>query len=418
MKRSWLLVLLCLMLTGCAETIHRTGDKKRLKVAVFNGAYDAAYWQECEERFEEVHPDVDVELQISANIGNILLPRIDVGDVPDVVYLASTNDSEFTQKLMQEHRLASLEDVFTPQLQERFLDHVLESGQLRPYLDRELYLAPLYYNVTGLWYNKALFAQHGYQVPQTWDEFLALGEQAKADGIDLFTFQGLNPTYLEAMLWPMLAEKIGIEGLNRIFRYDDDAWLQDGIQDVLDVFQEIGKQGYMKEDTIILSYWQAQKRFIDQEALFLPCGNWLLQEMDDQIASHDDFAFMNVPSFTAGASDYATVMVEQIYVPKDAQQPELGKAFVAFQYESEMVHLNEEIGGGYVPLKQDTQSVDVPQPYQIFEYGVLPITASFDVEYGVDSDRVVFEQVAKLLSQEQTSEEMIAYMTQYYENIK
>lgn len=36
-----------------------------------------------------------------------------------------------------------------------FLDNKLTA----PYGDGTVYLAPLYYNVTGLWYNSALFAE-------------------------------------------------------------------------------------------------------------------------------------------------------------------------------------------------------------------------------------------------------------------
>lgn len=411
MKQHLKLFLLCCLslcaLSACESSTNASADQRILKVAVFNGAYDTSYWQYCAEKFEEQHDGVSVQLTINTNIGNILLPRMNVQDVPDVVYLGSNNNSGYTQKMMQEQRIASLEDVFDQEMKAKFLPGLLDSKLVSPYEDHKLYLAPLYYNVTGLWYNKALLEQYGYELPKTWTQFLALGQQAKEDGVTLFTYQGLTPTYLEALLWPMLAQQLGMEGLQAIFENQEGAWEQEGVKEVLDVFAAMAQEGYIQEDTITLTYTQAQKRFISGEALFLPCGNWLLQEMKNDIEHVEDFGFMSVPVFDLDDTQYATVMVEQIYVPKDALHTDLAKAFIAMQYEREMIEKNQLMSGGYVPIVQEEDFYEPTEPFDIFQNDVIPITTGFDMLGGGELEKDIFEQLSNILAKQQSSQEMI-----------
>jgi multiple sugar transport system substrate-binding protein len=50
-------------------------------------------------------------------------------------------------------------------------------------LDGHQYFVPLYYYAWGVFYRKSVFKQHGYKVPKTWDQYIALAKQMKKDGI-------------------------------------------------------------------------------------------------------------------------------------------------------------------------------------------------------------------------------------------
>lgn len=49
--------------------------------------------------------------------------------------------------------------------------------------DGKQYFVPLYYYPWAVHYRKSVFADKGYTVPKTWDEFMALSEKMKGDGI-------------------------------------------------------------------------------------------------------------------------------------------------------------------------------------------------------------------------------------------
>jgi multiple sugar transport system substrate-binding protein len=49
--------------------------------------------------------------------------------------------------------------------------------------DGHMYFVPLYNYPWVVVYRKSVFADHGYQIPTTWDDFIALLDQVKADGL-------------------------------------------------------------------------------------------------------------------------------------------------------------------------------------------------------------------------------------------
>ena len=103
-----------------------------------------------------------------------------------------------------------------------------------------MYLAPLYYTANGLFYNATLFEEAGLNVPTTWDEFFALGDEIKGKDIagksdrSLFTYQGGNaPGYMETVIIPLLTAKLGVEGMNDCFTYKEGAWDKEGVKKYL-----------------------------------------------------------------------------------------------------------------------------------------------------------------------------------------
>jgi multiple sugar transport system substrate-binding protein len=52
-------------------------------------------------------------------------------------------------------------------------------------LDGHYYFVPIYNYPWAVHYRKSVFRQHGYKVPVTWDQFIALAKKMKADGVPL-----------------------------------------------------------------------------------------------------------------------------------------------------------------------------------------------------------------------------------------
>ena len=64
----------------------------------------------------------------------------------------------------------------------------------------KVYGVPLLYSVNVAWYDKNMFAEHGWKPARTWNEFLALCEQIKATGMWPLAFQGRYPSYASSMV--------------------------------------------------------------------------------------------------------------------------------------------------------------------------------------------------------------------------
>ncbi|MEG0238200.1 MAG: carbohydrate ABC transporter substrate-binding protein [Clostridium sp.] len=382
------------LFAGCGNKTEETnagaGEQKELNVAVFEGGFGKEYWEEVAKRFEKDNPGVKVNLECSPKIGDIIRPKIASGGAPDFVYLKTGDPSGLTEALIKDEALTDISDVFDMKLsdgtvlKEKMMDGFLDNSLTSPYGDGKKYLAPLYYNLTGMWYNKTYFEEKGLKEPKTWDEFYALNDAAKKDGKALFTYQGMSPGYTEAMLYPAIASAGGEDALKDILNYKEGAWKTDAAKSALGVFETIAKKGYLMNGTVAMNHTQAQTEFLNGKALFIPNGNWFEGEMKDAIPEKGfSFGFMAPPVFKEGQDRYVTTMIEQMYIPKDAKNADLAKKFLLYQYEDENIKLNAEKSGGVIPTKNGLELAKEFLPksnyesFKVFNEGVKPITLSF-----------------------------------------
>ena len=186
-------------------TAFAEAEEQELNIAIFQGGYGDAYWNQMVELFEESHEGVKVNMTISPTIGDIIRPQIVAGNAPDFICLNDGGEDGVILSLIKDHALLNLDDVFdgenyagTGTLRDDITDGILSSTKCAPYGDDEIYLAPFNSGPQGLIYNKTFFDENNLEVPKTWDEFFALGEQAKEDGIALFTYP--QPGYFDATI--------------------------------------------------------------------------------------------------------------------------------------------------------------------------------------------------------------------------
>src|SRR3954454_327891 len=55
-------------------------------------------------------------------------------------------------------------------------------------LDGHKYFVPIYNYPWAVFYRKSVFKKHGYKIPKTWDQLIALSKQIKGDGLTPFAF--------------------------------------------------------------------------------------------------------------------------------------------------------------------------------------------------------------------------------------
>ena len=253
------------------------GDGTTLKVAAFEGGNGTQIWEDIVAAFEEENEGVTVELEMSSQLDQDLTKEIRNGDVPDVVYYNLGQESGFTETMLKENAIADITDVFDDELKDRLLDGILDGTDAQPYADGKIYLAPIFYTPTGFWYNKNLIGEgKQYELPTTWEEFFALGDQAKADGTALFTFPQAG--YFDTTLYTMLEQAGGMDFYNSALQYDENTWTSEEGQKVLDTIGKLVSPDYTQEDTVANANADGgfkinQQNVIDGKALFMPNGN-------------------------------------------------------------------------------------------------------------------------------------------------
>jgi N-acetylglucosamine transport system substrate-binding protein len=359
--------------------------QKELNVAVFEGGYGREVWDTLAKKFAEKHDGVTVNITANPKIGDVIRPQIMSGNPPDVIFLSATNESGILQSLIQDKALLCLDDIFDADMKAKFVKGVFDAPTVSPYGDGKIYSAPLFYSTMGLFYNKTLFKEKGYDVPKTWDEFFELGNKAQGDGIDLFTYAAANdPAYNEIVIWPAIASAGGYEALDNCFNYVSGAWTSDAVKKVMGVYEKIAKEGLLLDGTLAMTHTQSQEQFLQNKALFIPNGNWLENEMKDTPRAEGfEFGFTGIPVFNEGDDPCVWSNIEEIYIPSKAKEADLAKEFIKFLYEDDSILLLAENAGSLPPIvgaAEKTRSVlsdCVYETYAISEKGFVPVTGGF-----------------------------------------
>lgn len=341
------------MLAGCGsgddsgkdsgKDADKGSEETVLKVAAFEGGNGTQIWEDIAKAFEESHDGVTVELEMSPELDKDLTKAIQNGDVPDVVYYNLGQPSGFTETMLKEEAIADISDVFDDELKDKMLDGILDGTDAQPYGDGKIYLAPIFYTPTGFWYNATLVGEgKQYEIPTTWDEFFALGEQAKKDGHALFTFPTTG--YFDATIYAMLAQAGGLDFYNDALKYDANTWTSDEGKKVLDTVAKLVGKDYTQEDTVSNANADGgfkinQQNVIDGKALFMPNGNWVIGEMAASTPADYEWGMMGVPKWSEDESQSVYTFTEQMWVPADAPNMDLAKEFVKFMYSDEVVDI-------------------------------------------------------------------------------
>lgn len=319
-----------------------SGSGDVLKVAAFEGGNGADIWEKIAAAFEE-ETGTKVELTLSSELDTVLTRDIQNGDIPDIVYYNLGQESGFTETMLKENAVADISDVFEGELADKMLDGILDGTAAQPYGDGKIYLAPIFYTQTGFWYNASLVGEgKTYALPTTWDEFFALGQQAKADGRSLFTYP--QSGYFDATIYAMLAQAGGTDFYNNALNYDADTWTSEEGRKVLDTVAQLVSSDNIFADTVSNAnsdggFKVNQQAVIDGDALFMPNGSWVVGEMANSTPADFEWGVMGVPKWSADESQAVYTFTEQMWIPADAENIDLAKEFIKFMYSDTVVDL-------------------------------------------------------------------------------
>lgn len=410
-----------------AEGDKSTGDKPAaeeqvLKIAALKGGYGDEFWAPLIEKFEAANEGVKVEVTAESNIEEVIRPQIQSGNVPDLIYLATSRPEALTETFIKEKALTDLSDVLKMTVpgedvtvEDKILPGFLDTTATAPYGDGKTFLAPLFYGPTGLFFNKGLFEEKGYELPTTWDEFFALGDKAKEDGIYLFSYPVAG--YFDCVFPAMIAAAGGVEAYNDFINYGEGFWTGEVGTKVL---QTIGKLKEYTEPSVVSNangqgFTKNQQLILDNKALFVPNGNWLPDEMKDAPrADGFEWGFMAYPAFEKGGDSYSYNFFEQMYIPAAAKNADLAKKFMAYMYSDEAVEIIAEKAKAAVPV---VGAIDIAKKHleplqvellQVYDNGALPIMGSFvgtEAVEGLDYKAVWCGTIDSIMSGDKTVEQ-------------
>lgn len=372
--------------TSTSAAATGTGDYagQTLKVAAIETAYGAEMWQQIVDGFE-AKTGATVELTTDKNLEDVIDPQMKAGNFYDVVHLAAGREKALPETMLKENAIEEVTDVLSMNVLgedvtvgEKIIPGFTGNLTTNPYGDDRVFMMPMFYGPCGLFYNKANFTEGGgeLELPTTWDEFFALAD--KTD-IPLFTYPVAG--YLDAFTYALMAEVGGQDFFNKALQYDEAVWSSPEMDKMFEILGKLAENtneatiGYANNE----NFMKNQQMILDNEALFMPNGNWVIGEMADAPrADGFEWGFMALPAIEEGGDRYSYTFFEQSWIPAGAENKELAKVFLTYLYSDEAAEIFAA-SGAVQPITgmTDKLSDDNKVYYSVYDNGAKAAIGTF-----------------------------------------
>lgn len=404
-----------------------------ISVAAIETAYGSEMWQEVADAFT-AETGIAVDLTTDKNLEDVIGPSMQGGEYPDVIHLATGREAGLTEQFIKDNMIADITDVLsmtvpgeTAAVSDKIAGGFTETSLTNPYGDGKTYLAPMFYSPCGLFYNAGLLEEKGWEVPTTWDEMWELGDKAKEEDIYLFTYPTTG--YFDAFLYALMYSVGGPEFFDKATHYEEGIWETPEAQTCFDIIAKLAS--YTNPTTPAQAndqdFTQNQQLVLDNKAIFMPNGTWIVGEMAEAPrADGFKWGMTALPAVEKGGDSYSYTWFEQAWIPSGAENQDAAKLFVAFLYSDAACEIFAKSGAIQPVLGiADKLEGDNVMFYSIYDNGAKAAMgnfAAFDAIPGIEVRTVFLDPVNSLVSGNMTEDEWIASVIsasdQMRENLK
>ena len=393
-----------------------------ITVAALASGYEEAYpgmWQEVCDAFTAA-TGIKVDLIVDKALEDVIGPSMQGGEFPDVIHLATGREKGLTEQFIKDRNIAELTDVLSmtipgesTKVSDKIVGGFTDTSVTNPYGDGVTYLAPMFYSPCGLFYNAGLFEEKGWSVPATWDEMWELAEKAQAEGSYLFTYPTTG--YFDAFLYALMYSVGGADFFNKATTYAEGIWDTPEAQQCFDIIAKLAS--YTNPVTPAQAndqdFTQNQQLVLDNKALFMPNGTWIVGEMAEAPrADNFKWGMTALPAAKAGGNGASYCWLEQAWIPAGAPNLDAAKQFVAFLYSDAACAIFAK-GGAVQPVPGITDNFegDNKMFYSIYDNGAdaaMGNFAAYEAVPGLGSVReVFFDPVNSLVNGSMTRDQWV-----------
>ncbi len=290
-----------------------------LAVVIFNGGYGDEYAKFHEGLYSDQFPEAQIDHKAITDVRQQMQPLFNAGTPPDVLDNAGAEKMPIST-LADSGQLTDLTPLFDAAaigtegatVKETLNPVAIESAE---YADKPMVLNYAL-QVYGLWYDRALFDDKGWEPAETWADFLDLCEEIKGAGIAPLAYQGKYPYYIQQVLMDLAVKHGGPEVVYAIDSLEPDAWKHESMVMAAEALLELRSKGYILEGTDGLDHIQSQTRWNEGDAAFIPSGSWLENEQKS----------VAPPAFETTVAP--TPLLDGAVLPFDCTRVEAAEAFI------------------------------------------------------------------------------------------
>ena len=319
---------------GCGE--EASSDRVEVEMVCYKPEAVKAF-EKIEARFNETHDDIHLTISSQNEAMTILKTRFIREDYPDIIGIGGdSNYSNFLDAdlFLDISELEELEQVKKSYLQmDKELEFVPQEGA---------YALPYAANAAGVLYNKEMFQKYGWEIPETWEEFMTLCNEIQSCGIQPLYF-GFKDKWTCLAPWNALAVGLADSDIcSQVNR--EETTFKEAYRETAEKIKAL--LPYAEENPYAYSYNDACTAFARGESAMYPIGSYAIP----QIKSVNPDMKIDSFVFPANDSEKENVLNSgidlQFCVMKNTEQKEAVYEVLRFLYEDEVIQIYLEDQGG------------------------------------------------------------------------
>ncbi|EYD70475.1 ABC transporter substrate-binding protein [Limimaricola hongkongensis] len=345
------LAMSTLLSTGALAESHEmalTGDLKIF--SDMSNPAPRAVMEGMIDRFGEMHPDLNIELTVidreayktqirnflTANppdvanwyAGNRMAPYVDAGLFEDVSDLWEGDMSE---------QLASTKGAMT--------------------LDGKQWGVPYTYYQWGIYYREDIYAEHGLEEPQDWDQLKSNCQTLLDNGIKCFTI-GTKFLWTAAGWFDYLNMRTNGYDFHMALTAGEVEWTDDRVKQTFANWAELIEMGAFIDNHTAYSWQEALPFMVNGEAAAYLMGNFAVAPLREAGLTDDQLGYAQFPAINPDVALAEDAPTDTFHIPSGAENKEAAKAFLKFVTSAEnQTLINAGDGLGQLPVNANS-SVD------------------------------------------------------------
>lgn len=299
--------------------------------------------------FMEKYPNVTIERVSQSNddLQQQIALALSGNDVPDVMQVNNARGD--MGQYVAASQLVDLQPYAEAYgWEDRFGESVLSkmrySEDGTTFGEGNLYGLPQTGEVVGIFYSKSKLDQLGLELPQTWDEYFAALDAAKAAGEQPMVLGNIEQWPALHVFGPLQANYVPSDDIVALGMGNEGAtWLDDGNKQAMEQFAKWGTEGYFGSSPNGTDYDPAWSDFTKGTGVFLPAGNWLGADMEAVMG--DDLGFMAPPPGADGTVATTGGTGIPFAIPAEAENVDAAAAYLDFITSDEAMTIIADNGG-------------------------------------------------------------------------
>ncbi|MBM6750969.1 extracellular solute-binding protein [Mediterraneibacter glycyrrhizinilyticus] len=281
-------MLTAAILPGCGSG----GDSGVTEIEILQYKPEAAaYFDKVEDEFNATHDDIHLTISSPNDASTIMRTRFVREDYPDIIGIGGDINYSY---YVDADILADVSDYpGMADIKQSYID-ILESLEIVP--TEGTYGVPYVANAAGILYNKDMFEEHGWEIPESWDELIDLCEEIKSEGILPFYF-GFRDTWTCLAPWNSLAVDLAPSDTCKQVNAGETTFAEEYRETAEKCLQLVS---YGPEDPVAYGYNDACTAFARGESAMYPIGSYAVPQI---LQVNPD---MNIDSFVTPGNDDAS----------------------------------------------------------------------------------------------------------------